>query len=79
MLITEHSWGLESYLCILKASSVSKHCSIKTFMDSVEFAITNIKIPNNFAVQVFYITVNVNGTSEYTAAFMKIISASHVV
>lgn len=78
MLITEHSWGLESYLCILKPSCVGKPCSIITFIDSVEFAVTNIKILYSSALQVFYITVNLNGTSEYTVTFMKIISESHV-
>lgn len=47
-------------------------------MDSGELAITNSKMLFGFAMQVFYIIVNLNGTSEDTAACMKDISKSHV-
>ena len=32
----------------------------------------------SFAIQVFYITVNLNGTSEDTAPCVQVISKSHV-
>lgn len=57
---------------------MSRSCSIITSVDSLEFAIATSKILYGFAGKVFYITVNLNGTSEYTAAFLKINNESHV-
>lgn len=56
---------------------MSKSCPRITFMRSEEFANNNMLY--TYAVQVFYIIVNLNDTSEDTAAAVKIIEKSHVM